>query len=62
MTYFCPDCKRPMMWEIDRVSDMAMLSTKCRHCDPAGPWTQEPVEVLRKPRGKRPDHIPQPPD
>jgi endogenous inhibitor of DNA gyrase (YacG/DUF329 family) len=58
----CPDCSKPMLWELDRIGPQPVLSSKCMACDPGGPWLQEPVEVLRKPRGRRPDQLPQPPD
>ena len=38
-----------------------MLAVKCYICDPAGPWHQEPVELIRKPAGKA-DLWPVPPD
>jgi hypothetical protein len=38
-----------------------MLMVKCFACDPYGPWTHEPVEIIRKPAGKPPANLPQPP-
>lgn len=57
----CPDCGAALDWSLDRIGNQPMLYSKCRHCGPVGPWFSEPVEVVIKPRGKRPDQLPQPP-
>jgi hypothetical protein len=52
MILVCPDCGSSLDWSLSRVGNQPILASKCRHCDPAGPWHQEPVEVIRKPRGR----------
>ena len=48
----CPDCGAAMEWSLDRVGNQPLLITKCRHCNPGGPWHHEQVEIVRGPRGK----------
>jgi phage FluMu protein Com len=48
----CLSCGAPKDWELQRVSSVAMLMSKCPRCDGAGPWHQELVEIIRKPAGK----------
>lgn len=48
----CADCGGTLDWSLHRVGNQAMMASKCRHCAPAGPWFTEPVEIIRKPRGR----------
>jgi len=52
MNLACPDCGGSLDWSLDRAGNQPLLITKCRHCSPAGPWHHEPVEIIRKHRGK----------
>lgn len=52
MIILCDQCRRPAQWSLDRVGDQPILAVKCFACDAQGPWTYEPIDVVRKPKGR----------
>lgn len=52
MTYVCPDCGAALDWQLGKAGNQPLLMSNCRHCNPGGPWLHEPIEIVRKPRGK----------
>lgn len=47
-----------MLWELGRVGPQPMLYSRCDPCGGAGPWNQEPIEIITKPKGRRPEDFP----
>lgn len=48
----CEDCGVPKDWSIERIDQLPVLFSKCFSCDPSGPFVPEPIEIVRKPRGR----------
>lgn len=57
MILICGGCGASLDWKLGRAGNQPMLMSNCRHCNPGGPWFHEPIEIIVKPRGKRPDQF-----